>query len=362
MGDLRQTTLKNELSKELELARKFESEGKIQEASMHYLKASSLSKLLGYTENAQKYGAPGSPNKNISEGKEIVSSVESLIVIQKPDTKWDDIGNLVEAKTAIKEAIILPFIKEKPAFVNSTRTILLYGPPGTGKTLLAKAASRTLDSAFFEAEAPSLLSKYYGESSKLFSALFSKAREKQPSIIFMDEIESIALSRDSDIHEATRRVVGQLLAELDGFSTKKEDDIIFIGATNRPWDLDNALLSRFQRKIFVPLPDLDARKSIFQIHINGVGLEGISFEGLSARTENFSGRDISNVCKEAIIGMVREQNPGMHELASKDLENYSLKYRKLTGGDFELAFQKIKKPITVQDLEKFEKWKEQFGG
>ena len=352
--------LKQELSKEIVLARQLEADGKTDQASEHYSRAASISKILGF-EEPKKY-EPIVKEAQREDRSQIDLSIESLVVSQKPDTKWEDIGNLLDAKTEIKEAIILPFIKEKPSFVKSTKTILLYGPPGTGKTLLAKAASRTLDATFFEAQAPTLLSKYYGESSKLFSAMFSRARERQPSIVFMDEIDSVALSRSSDIHEATRKVIGELLSELDGFNTKKGDKVVFIGATNRPWDLDEALLSRFERKVYVPLPDMEARKSIFQIHTTGVEMDGISLSGLASRTENFSGRDIANVCREAIMAMIRDQNPKLEGLDSIDLPGYSLKYRKLSADDFESAFEKIKKPITQQDLEKFEKWKEEFGG
>ena len=363
MGDLRDSLLKQELSREIELARKLEAEGKQDAASQHYIRAASISRLLGYKETATQYETVGQVVKESSEdNKQVQDAIDSLIVTQKPDTKWEDIGNLEEAKTTIKEAIILPFIKEKPSFVKSTRTILLYGPPGTGKTMLAKAASHTLDATFFEAQASSLLSKYYGESTKLFSALFNKAREKQPSLIFMDEIDSVVMSREAQVHEATRRVIGQLLSEIEGFSTKKEDKIIFMGATNRPWDLDDAMLSRFERKIYIPLPDKDARADIFQIHTKGVQLDGIGFEELAGQTENFSGRDISSICREAIISMIREQNPRLEDLTSKDVNTYSLKHRPLTKKDFDTAFKKIKKPITPEDLKRFEEWKEEFGG
>ena len=358
--DIRKELLEQEMKRNIEKAKELQSEGRGQEAGEYYQKALSISKLIG----EEKFN-PEKENKvygKLENGKEIESVIETLIVNQKPDTKWEDIGNLEEAKKTIRESIILPLIQNKPEFVKSAKTILLYGPPGTGKTLLAKAASNTLNANFFEAEASSLLSKYYGESSKLFSSLFKAAREKQPSIVFMDEIDSVVLSREGEMHEATRRVIGQVLSELDGFRTKKEDKVIFIGATNRPWDLDEAFLSRFERKIYVPLPDLEARKGIFKIHLAEVGIDGISFEDLSNKAGNFSGRDISNVCKGAIMGMVREQNPGLEGLTSIELNKYSLKYRKLSEKDFGWAFQKIKKPITKQDLERFEKWEEEFGG
>src|SRR3989338_2858742 len=136
MGELRDSLLKQELSREIELAKKLEAEGKQEAASQHYLKAASISRMLGYKETATQYETVGQVVKESAEDQtQIESSIDNLIVTQKPDTNWEDIGNLEEAKTTIKEAIVLPFIKEKPSFVKSTRTILLYGPPGTGKTM-----------------------------------------------------------------------------------------------------------------------------------------------------------------------------------------------------------------------------------
>ena len=355
MDDLRKQILKQELSRESELAKNLEAQGKAEQASTHYMKAASISRILGHKQILEK------TDNQENDEKEIEKSVETLIVTQKPDTTWEDIGNLDEAKRVLKESIILPFIENKPDFVRSTKTIMLYGPPGTGKTLLAKAASNTLNASFFEARASELLSKYYGESSKLFSQLFDFARKKQPSIIFMDEIDSVVLSREGDIHEATRRIVGQLLSELEGFSTKKEDKVIFIGATNRPWDLDEALLSRFERKIYVPLPDEKSREIIFKIHTKGAELDGISFTDLARKTQNFSGRDISNVCREAIMNMVREEN-SLEQIDSEKLADFSLRYRKLNSADFETALLKIKKQSTELDLKRFVEWAEEFGG
>lgn len=380
MGELHESMLKQQLQKEIDTARSLEAAGKMDAAQTHYNKAASIYRILGFKsnkekatelfDNANRYEGLGKAitSNSVKESidskdtAEIQGMIDSLIITQKPDTKWDDIGNLEEAKAEIKESIILPFIKDKPDFVRSVRTILLYGPPGTGKTLLAKASSNTLDATFFEAKASALLSKYYGESAKLVTALFTKAREKQPSLVFMDELDSVVLSRDMQVNEATRRVIGQLLSEIDGFNTKKDDKVIFMGATNKPWDLDDAMLSRFQRKIYIPLPDERARKIIFQIHLKGSKLENTSAGDLAAKTENFSGRDIATVCQDAISEMVREQNPGLQDLTMKQIDVYKLKYRTLTEDDFKKSFVKIKPAASKKELDKFSAWKEEFGG
>jgi SpoVK/Ycf46/Vps4 family AAA+-type ATPase len=381
MGELRYSILRQQLQSEIDKAKRLERIGKNKQAALHYMKASSIYRMIAYhSPNREKaeemfhiasqYETLGKTIKDTSAVR-CVSDVspgiqeemiDNLIVSQKPETSWESIGGLEQAKKTIKEAIILPFIKSKPPYIKAPRTILLYGPPGTGKTLLAKASSNTLNATFFEARLPTLLSKYFGESPKLVSALFNKAKKLQPSLIFIDELDSIAMSRDSNIDESTRRVLSQLLTEIEGFNTSKEEKILIMGATNKPWDLDEALVSRFQKKIYVPLPDFNARKDVFEIHLKGADTNRIDLNNLSKRTEGFSGRDISSLCQEAIIHMVREQNPFLEQLSAKELETYSLNYRALTPEDFEFAFEKIKPSTMAINIKKYEEWKQEFGG
>lgn len=380
MGDLREQILRQELQKEIERARKLEKEGRHEEASKHYTKVSAIYRRIAYNaprarseemfDVASQYESLGTAIRKggeIEKAREFApdvyeKAIDSLIITQKPETKWDDIGGLKEAKRVIKEAIILPFIHDKPPFIHSPRTILLYGPPGTGKTLLAKASSNILSATFFEARVSALLSKYFGESGKLVGALFDKARKEQPSLVFIDELDSIAVARSGSINEATRRVLGEFLTQIEGFNTKKEEKVLIMGATNKPWDLDDAIVSRFQRKIYVPLPDEKARKAIIRIHLEGADTSGIGLDGLVGKTQGFSGRDISSMCQEAVNIMVREQNPGLEELSSREVERYSLKYRALKPGDFEEALNRIRPAVSAQDIKKYEEWGKEFGG
>jgi katanin p60 ATPase-containing subunit A1 len=135
-----------------------------------------------------------------------------------------------------------------------------------------------------------------------------------------------------------------------------------MGATNKPWDLDDAIISRFQKKIYVPLPDLVARKIILQIHLQGADLSQISIDELARRTEGFSGRDLANLCQEAVSRMILELNPEMQKLTVKELEGYKLAHRPLTEDDFGAALAKIKPATQPGDMEKYVKWKEEFGG
>ncbi len=380
MGDLREQILRQELQKEIEKARKLEKLGKHDEAGKHYMKASAIYRRIAYNaprarseemfDIASQYENLGTTIRKggeIEKAREFApdvyeKAINSLIITQKPETGWDDIGGLKEAKRVIKEAIILPFIHDKPPFIHSPRTILLYGPPGTGKTLLAKASSSTLNATFFEARISALLSKYFGESGKLVSALFDKARKEQPSLVFIDELDSIAVARSGSMNEATRRVLGEFLTQIEGFNTKKGEKVLIMGATNKPWDLDDAIVSRFQRKIYVPLPDEKARKGIFRIHLEGADASGIDLNELVKKTEGFSGRDIASVCQEAINSMVREQNPDLEELTSRQVEKYTLKYRALKPGDFEGALEKIRPAVSPQGIKKYEEWGKEFGG
>jgi katanin p60 ATPase-containing subunit A1 len=185
-----------------------------------------------------------------------------LSLIHKSDVQWGDIGGLEDTKDSIKSAYALA-LAQKPAGVqvSSWRNLLMYGPPGTGKTLLAAATAGNLEATFFNVKVSSLLSKYFGESTKLISALFSVARRLSPAVIFLDEFESLTPVRGSGESGAERRIVSTLLAELDGLQAKDDTGFVLtICATNLPWLLDLAILSRFQRRIYVPLPDPDARR------------------------------------------------------------------------------------------------------
>ncbi|NIO21440.1 MAG: AAA family ATPase [Candidatus Aenigmarchaeota archaeon] len=373
MGELRNNLLRQQLQREIDTAKELESRGKSKQAVVHYQRAASIYRKLAYVaprENAESFFSSASQYETM--GNTIKSTtprtradspeaIESMVISEKPTIKWEEIGGLTEAKKTLKEAIILPFIGNKPAFVESPRTILLYGPPGTGKTLLAKAASNTLNATFFEARTSSLLSKYFGESSKIISMLFEKARESQPSLIFMDEFDSIMISRDSGLQESTRRVVGEILTEIEGFNTRSEDKILLIAATNKPWDLDDAMISRFQRKVYVPLPDKSSRKRIFEIHLKGCVLHGMTHGKLAEMSKGYSGRDIANVCREAIMFMVREQNPKLQELTPAQIENYAMNYRSLTKEDFDHSFGKIKSSVNIETIKKYEKWGEELG-
>ncbi|EEB74570.1 26S protease regulatory subunit [Thermococcus sp. AM4] len=310
-------------------------------------------------------GGKGGSEASVDEEDQFKRYVENLIARSK--VKWSDIGGLDEVKRLIMETVVISAL-QRPQSIQPWKGILLFGPPGTGKTLLASAAAGSLNATFFSVKASNVLSKYFGESTKIISALYEVARERAPSIVFMDEIDALTTKRSGDQSEASRRMLSTLLTELDGFQDKGSDVLVLtLAATNTPWDLDEAVLSRFPRRIYVPLPDKKATKEIIKINTRGLDISRLDLDAIAEESVRrlYSGRDIKNLCQEAVWNMIREENPDLHKLAElpyEKLRRRSLRTRPLEMRDFEAAFKKIKSPLTRKDIERYEKWAEEFGG
>jgi vacuolar protein-sorting-associated protein 4 len=313
------------------------------------------------------------PSEGESKGEEVsddeqqlLDTISGTIVTESPNVRWIEIAGLENCKQALREAIVLPMVK--PELFTGARKpwsgILLFGPPGCGKTLLAKAAATECKATFFSVSSADLLSKWLGESEKLIGSLFKIARIKAPSLIFMDEIDSIATKRGEGSESGgERRVKTQLLSEIQGLKSTGEKTLLVLGATNRPWDLDAdldaAMLSRFEKKVHVPLPDIPARAAIFKIHTAGINsdLSDEDFIELAARSEGYSGRDIANVCREVIMIPIRELDmSGLLEKSDQDVN-----IRDITLNDFKNSLKKVKPMTTSKDLKHYDEWKEEFG-
>ncbi len=284
-------------------------------------------------------------------------------LIHKANVTWDDIAGLEETKQEIKAAYGLALAR-KPAGVHldAWRNILFYGPPGTGKTLLAAATSNGLDATFFSVKVSDLLSKYFGESTKLISALYSVARRLAPSVVFLDEFEALSPPRDGTQSGAEARIVSTFLAELDGLARKGDNTFVLtIAATNVPWLIDKAILSRFEKLIYIPLPDAPARRRILEIEVKRKGHRTeVPYRELVARTEGYSGREISQLAREAIKEMVKRMNPDLAKVVDRGREavsNYTVRVGPISKEDWEKAFSRVMRRTTAADLRRFEEWR-----
>ena len=228
----------------------------------------------------------------------------------------------------------------------------------------AVKSTEGVPSVFYNVKVSSILSKYFGESSKIVSELYGTARDTSPSVVFLDEFESLAGQRDSNDSGAERRILSTLLSELDGMDSKGRNDIyvLTIAATNRPWDLDGAVLSRFEKKILIPLPDVRTRERILRIHLERKGFPvEVAYPELANMTEGYSGREIERFCKEVTTEMVEGMNKEIPSLVDHGLDTvkkYKIKVRPLTREDFDTAARLIHPQTTKEEMQKYYNWKE----
>ncbi|PVD20699.1 hypothetical protein C0Q70_18858 [Pomacea canaliculata] len=250
------------------------------------------------------------------EKKKFEDKLSGAIIIEKPNVSWDDVAGLNGAKEALKEAVILP-VKFPHLFTGKRKPwkgILLYGPPGTGKSYLAKAvATEANNSTFFSVSSSDLVSKWLGESEKLVKTLFQLARENQPSIIFIDEVDALCSARSDNESESARRIKTEFLVQMQGVGNDN-NGILVLGATNIPWTLDAAIRRRFEKRIYIPLPEAPARIEMFKLHLGSTNhsLTEQDFRDLGQKTEGYSGADISIVVRDALMQPVRKVQTATH--------------------------------------------------
>jgi SpoVK/Ycf46/Vps4 family AAA+-type ATPase len=341
-------------------------------------------KSLEYRELARKLrsGEAGAPEaapapaatstSPAAPAGELRSIVANLLHTSK--VTWEDIGGLDATKDEIKFALGMTLAQHPPGVKIAAWTrILFYGPPGTGKTLLAAATSNAVRSGddvasvFYSVKVSSILSKYFGESSKILSELYGTARDTSPAVVFLDEFEALAGQRDASDTGAERRILSTLLSELDGMDSKGRPDlyVLTIAATNRPWDLDAAVLSRFEKKILIPLPDEGTREKILRIHLEKKGFQSeLPLAELARSTEHFSGREIERFCKEVTTGMIEECNrdlPGLVDRGLDPVRRHRLKVRPLTRADFDAALRLIHPQTTPAEMKRYHDWRESAG-
>jgi transitional endoplasmic reticulum ATPase len=271
------------------------------------------------------------------------------VLIETPNIHWEDIGGLEQIKQELIESVEWP-LKYSHAFkrigIEPPKGLLLYGPPGTGKTLLAKAVAKESEANFILVNGPELLNKWVGESSKGIKKIFEKARQASPCIIFFDEIDSITPRRGSDIgNKVSDQMVNTLLAEIDGL--QELNNVVVIGATNRPDIMDSALLrpGRFDRLLLVPPPNKNGRLEILNIHTKEMPLaKDVNLDEISKKTECYVGADLKSVCREAGILSLRED----------------IKAKEVTKAHFETALRKVKPTVSPELMDKYKEIEEDY--
>ncbi|EGG21124.1 AAA ATPase domain-containing protein [Cavenderia fasciculata] len=388
------------------------SKATIKAKTMEYLqRAEQLKEYLEKTKNKKPVAAmsgssakPGAPttkkNGDVDdedmdpEDKKRNESLTGSILTEKPNVKWDDVAGLHQAKEYLKEAVIFP-IKFPQMFTGKRKPwkgILLYGPPGTGKSYLAKAVATEISSTFFSISPSDIVTKWLGDSEKLVKQLFEMAREKKNSVIFIDEIDSLCSTRNDSESESARRIKTEFLIQMNGVGTDS-DGILVLAATNIPWGLDLAIRRRFEKRIYIPLPDPQARSKMFQIHIGATpnSLSPGDYKRLGEMTEGYSGSDIESVCKDAIFQPIRTVQSATHfkevrmpdrddpnvmteyfvpcspgdpmgqELTCMDIEPSKVKEPPISLNDCLKSARTVKPSVSSKDLEKYIEFTRDYG-
>ncbi|OWM73984.1 hypothetical protein CDL15_Pgr022255 [Punica granatum] len=292
----------------------------------------------------------------------LIEHVSNEIMDRDPNVHWDDIAGLEHAKKCVTEMVIWPLLR--PDIFKGCRApgrgLLLFGPPGTGKTMIGKAIAGEAKATFFYISASSLTSKWIGEGEKLVRALFGVASCRQPAVIFVDEIDSLLSQRKSEgEHESSRRLKTQFLIEMEGFDSGSEQ-ILLIGATNRPQELDEAARRRLTKRLYIPLPSSEARAWIVRNLLEKDGLFKLSEDDINAickLTLGYSGSDMKNLVKDASMGPLREalrQGIEITKLKKEDMRAVMLQ-------DFETAMQEVRPSVSSNELGIYEEWNKQFG-
>ncbi|GJP34437.1 hypothetical protein CLOM_g18880 [Closterium sp. NIES-68] len=316
---------------------------------------------LGGAAGARGGGTSGGGREGAGVGgvdAQLVALVESEIVDAKPSVRWSDIVGLERAKQALQEMVILPALRSDlfQGIRRPPRGLLLYGPPGNGKTMLAKAVAAEARATFFNISAATLTSKWMGESEKLVRALFAVASQRQPSIIFIDEVDSVLSARAASEQEASRRLKTEFLLQFDGVLTADSDHVVVIGATNRPQELDEAVLRRLVKRIFIPLPDAAGRAALLRHLTRGrdFALSDADLQCIVSLTQGYSASDLKALCQEAAMAPIRELGGRIATASAHEV-------RPVRVSDMHAALSVIRATCSPDRLETMQQWSADFG-
>ena len=351
---------------------------------------SQLNEYLARAEQLREFikgGKPAAESANsagTSEKNNLQASLESAILKEKPNVRWEDVAGLKVAKETLQETVILP-VRFPQMFTGNRKPwkgILLFGPPGTGKSFLAKACATEAEATFFSISSSSLTSKWLGESEKLVKTLFEMARAEPRAIIFIDEVDSLCGNRESGENDATRRIKTEFLVQMDGIGSGGQ--VLVLGATNCPWDLDPAIRRRFERRVYIPLPEKDARKRMAELAIGNTphSLTKGNMDTLAERTEGFSGADMSIFIRDALLQPIRrcssathfkkigkfwtpcsidDSDPTKEQRGLLSIPSAELQPPVVTWADVEIALGNARPSVGKEDLKRQEEWTSQFG-
>ena len=325
---------------------------------------------------ASSASAASSKPKTTSSGRppftdgdpKFISMIERDIIDTHSGASWDQIAALHDAKRLLRECCVMPLLM--PDLFTGLREpwkgVLLFGPPGTGKTLLAKAVASETGTTFFNVTAASVISKYHGESEKVVTVLFAMARHSAPSVLVFDEIDALMSERGAQgEHEASRRLKATFLSEMDGINSGREGRIVVIGTTNCPWDLDAALKRRLEKRIYVRLPDVEARKQAVSMFLSSLKLDDALLERLSRTvaeaSDGFSFADLHSLCKEASMAPMRRAMEQHSPAELMDLKSKGELTLEVSEADVTEALSRVKPTADAGSLAKLDAWSGEFG-
>tara|TARA_B100000809_G_scaffold237325_1_gene257075 strand:- start:492 stop:1685 length:1194 start_codon:yes stop_codon:yes gene_type:complete len=374
---------------------KYDSQGARGMAVTHYQKAiDSLLKLMHlypdsklnkiYTERMKSYKTrievlqangigieptvdpTASPQEQkASLSKNVQNNFDDMVMKEKPEVKWRDVVGIDDAKNALRESIVYPTKRGDLFPLGWPRGILLYGPPGCGKTILAAATANELDGYFINVDGSSMMSKWLGEAEKNVSRLFKMAhsyaeREGKPVILFIDELDSLLGERTNEIGGEVRSR-NQFLTEMDGINSKGKDTKLYvIGATNKPWSLDHPFLRRFQKRIYVSLPSVEAREKLFFLYTNPLKLDSkVRLHTLASIFDGYSASDIKDICQAVQLKVVNEMFQSSQYKEPIDGESPS-KPADIGMKDFRETMTRRKPSVSMDMIRAYYKWSEQF--
>lgn len=329
------------------------------------------SKIKEYMEHAE----------SLQQSCSTVTSAQTEKVVSVDCVTWDMVIGLESAKEALKEAVVLPvlfpqiFVRE----LKPWRGILLYGPPGTGKTFLAKACATESKARFFSVSSSDIMSKWLGESEGNVAKLFEDARAQRPSIIFVDEVESLCSERNHGEQDGAARVKTEFLKQMDGIGHDSNDGVLVLGATNLPWTLDSAMLRRFERRVYIPLPDLEARCKMFQNSF--CELSPTQLKTLATMTADYNGADIAIAVRDALMERARRvqyathfkqvgqqgytpcdaATPGAIALSWQKIPPSQLIPPQVTYENFVASVRKSRSSVKMDTIRQYEKWTNELG-